>query len=56
MNRVFIAGVAATLAGVGGYAIGIATPFPGRSLSVTAVMVGVSMIFVHGAWEGGAGP
>lgn len=56
MNRVFTAGVAATIAGAVGYALGVATPFLGRSLSVTAIMVGLSMIFVHHAWDDGGVP
>ena len=44
MNRVAGAGLACTLAGVGGYAAGVLAPYPGRSFSITAVMVGLTLI------------
>jgi len=36
-------GLALTAVGTAGYAVGVGTPYPGRSLSVTAVMVGVTL-------------
>jgi len=43
MNRIRAAGLALTLGGVAGYLAGVATPYPGRAFSVTAVMVGVTL-------------
>ena len=40
------AGVVCTAVGVAGYLLGIAVPYPGRALSVTAVMVGVTLFAV----------
>lgn len=49
MNRLLAAGLALTVAGFVGYALGIRIPYPGRAFSVTAVMVGITLIAVH--WE-----
>jgi hypothetical protein len=46
MNRYLALGVALTVGGVTGYAVGTATPYPGRSFSVTAVMVGLTLLVV----------
>ncbi|SEW12832.1 hypothetical protein [Halobacterium jilantaiense] len=43
MNRIRAAGVVLTIGGVAGYLAGLATPYPGRAFSVTAVMVGVTL-------------
>ena len=46
MNREFAAGVALTAAGLLGYAAGTQVAYPGRALSVTAVMVGITLLSV----------
>ena len=46
MNRTFALGAALTGGGVLGYAVGIATPYPGRAFTVTAVMVGVTLLAI----------
>ncbi|MBV0901980.1 hypothetical protein [Haloarcula salina] len=46
MNRVFAAGAALTLAGIAGYLLGVVAAYPGRSLSVAAVMVGLTVAAV----------
>jgi len=46
MNRLFVAGVALTLVGIAGYAVGTSVAYPGRSASVTAVMVGLTVAAV----------
>ncbi|MEM4780100.1 MAG: hypothetical protein QXG03_00835 [Halalkalicoccus sp.] len=46
MNRTFAAGVALTVGGFGAYLVGITMPYPGRSLSVSAIMVGVALLSV----------
>jgi hypothetical protein len=43
MDRTRTAGVALTGAGVAGYLAGLATPYPGRAFSVTAVTVGITL-------------
>lgn len=44
MDRTAAVGVGLLVAGLGGYAAGVYVAYPGRSLSVTAVMVGVSLV------------
>ncbi|WP_191906125.1 MULTISPECIES: hypothetical protein [unclassified Haloarcula] len=46
MTRLFIVGVALTLVGIAGYAVGTTVAYPGRSASVTAVMVGLTVAAV----------
>lgn len=53
MNRLFAIGATLTGIGVAGYVLGIATAYPGRAFSVTAVMVGVATLAV-GYGGGGA--
>jgi hypothetical protein len=48
MDRVAAVGVALTVAGLVGYAIGVVAPYPGRSFSVTGVMVGLTLVAVGG--------
>ncbi|WP_436930459.1 hypothetical protein [Halosimplex halobium] len=43
MRAALPVGLALTAAGTVGYAVAVAAPYPGRSLSVTAVMVGVTL-------------
>ena len=46
MNSAMAVGLALTLAGVVGYVVGLAAPYPGRAFSVTGVMVGVTLLAV----------
>lgn len=46
MDTVRTAGVALTVLGVAGYLVGVSTPYPGRSFSLTVVMVGVTLAAV----------
>ena len=44
-------GVVVTAVGVAGYLAGIATPYPGRAFSVTAVVVGITLASIGGDSE-----
>ena len=46
MNTVSGTGLRLSVAGVAGYLVGVAAPFPGRAFSLTAVMVGVTLLAV----------
>jgi hypothetical protein len=48
MDRVVAAGIALTVLGLVGYAVGVAAPYPGRAFSVTGVMVGLTLVAVGG--------
>lgn len=50
MNRVAVIGAALTVAGLAGYGYGVAAAYPGRALSVTAVMVGLTLLAMQGAF------
>jgi hypothetical protein len=54
MNRQFGVGVVLLVGGLAGYAAGLAGPYPGRSLSVTAVMVGVTLAAIGRAVDADA--
>ncbi|MFB6195766.1 MAG: hypothetical protein ABEI80_06320 [Haloplanus sp.] len=43
MGRTFLAGVALAAVGIGGYVTGVLVPYPGRSFSLTAIMVGITL-------------
>ena len=49
MNRLVAAGVLLVVLGVAGYGAGVLVAFPGRSFSVTAVMVGITLIAIRSA-------
>ena len=49
MNRLVVAGSALFVLGVLGYAAGVIVDFPGRSLSVAAIMVGITLIAIRSA-------
>lgn len=51
MNRLLVAGVAFVLVGLAGYVAGVLTPYAGRAFSVTAVMIGITLIAVRTADE-----
>jgi hypothetical protein len=47
MDRFRIAGGALTVGGIAGYLLGVAAPYPGRSFSLTAVMIGVTVLAIR---------
>jgi|GEM_PF-193191 len=54
MNRTLGTGIALSLVGFLAYAAGVWTPYPGRAFSVTAVMVGLTLVAI--GRTGGPGP
>jgi hypothetical protein len=46
MDRTFLAGAALSVAGIGGYLAGVAVAYPGRAFSLTAGMVGITLVAV----------
>ena len=46
MNVALALGLVLTLAGLVAYVVGILTPYPARSLSVTAVIIGITLAAV----------
>ncbi|WP_338728430.1 hypothetical protein [Haladaptatus sp. DJG-WS-42] len=52
MNTVLGAGIAITALSLFGYALGIVAPYPGRELSLTGAMVGVTLLSI--SWITGA--
>lgn len=53
MHRSALAGGGLALVGLVGYGVGIVTPFPGRAFSLTALMVGVTLLVVARRSPGG---
>jgi|AntDeeMinimDraft_5_1070356.scaffolds.fasta_scaffold129322_2 hypothetical protein len=51
MNRTRVAGLVLTVGGVVGYLVGLATPYPGRAFSVTAVIVGITLASIGGGGD-----
>ena len=51
MNRLLLIGGALVVLGVVGYAMGVAAAYPGRAFSVTAIMVGITLVAVRAADE-----
>lgn len=49
MNRLVAFGAALVALGVLGYGIGIVVDFPGRAFSVTAIMIGITLIAIRRA-------
>lgn len=52
-TAVFNAGGALTLLGVAGYVLGLLAAYPGRAFSITAVMVGVTLLAIGNAMPPG---
>lgn len=48
MDRVTGVGGVCTAAGVAGYAVGVLTAYPGRSFSLTALMLGITLLAIGG--------
>ncbi|GAB3322060.1 MULTISPECIES: hypothetical protein [Haloplanus] len=46
MDRAFLVGVALSAVGVCGYVAGLVVAYPGRAFSITAVMVGITLVAV----------
>lgn len=46
MNTTLAGGIVLTAMGGIGYAVGIATAYPGRAFSVTAVMIGITLVAI----------
>ena len=55
MQTAAIAGALLTAAGLGGYVVGVLVPYPGRSLSLTALMFGLALVTI-GLAAGGVEP
>lgn len=51
MNRATAAGVILTTAGTGGYWFGVLVEYPGRSFSLSLLMVGVALVAMRRAFE-----
>lgn len=49
MHPIFAAGVVCSIVSLTGYALGIWTPYPGRSVTVAGTMVGLSLVFIGSA-------
>lgn len=43
MHRLRVLGLAVTLLALGGYAVGVVAPYPGRAFTVTGVMAGIAL-------------
>jgi hypothetical protein len=43
MDRVRVVGVVTSLAALVGYVVGVYAPYPGRGLTVTGLMVGLTL-------------
>ncbi|MFC7028447.1 hypothetical protein ACFQH8_15465 [Halomicroarcula sp. GCM10025710] len=46
MQTAAITGALLTAAGLGGYVVGVLVPYPGRSLSLTALMFGLALVTI----------
>lgn len=53
MNPDRIAGFGLFAVGIVGYAVGIAVAYPGRSFSITAVIVGIGLVAIAGGSDSG---
>lgn len=50
LNRMLAIGVVLVVIGSAGYLLGITVAYPGRAFSVTAVMVGITLLTI--GWAG----
>ncbi len=55
MNALRAVGAVATVAGVAGYVAGVLVAYPGRAFSITAVVVGVTLLSVAAGENGEVG-
>ena len=51
MKREFVLGAVLSAVGVAGYVAGIYVAYPGRALSLTAVMIGITLLAIGRASE-----
>jgi hypothetical protein len=51
MHWLRAAGVAVTAAGIAGYVVGTAVPYPGRAFSITALIVGITLLSITAGQE-----
>jgi hypothetical protein len=51
MNGMLVVGGVLTVGGALAYAVGVAVAYPGRAFSVTAFMVGVTVLAIARSWE-----
>jgi len=54
MDRTFILGAGLTLGGVCGYVGGVLVTYPGRAVSLTAIMVGITLAAIGDHRRAGA--
>ena len=52
-NAPLLAGVALVALGTVGYAVGVVATYPGRSLAIAGVMVGIALLAVGGGRAAG---
>ena len=52
MNSAFAAGILFTAVGLAGYVLGMRLAYPGRAFAVTAIMVGITLVAMRGAFGG----
>jgi hypothetical protein len=52
MNAAFATGLLLTALGFAGYTVGISQAYPGRGFTVTAVMVGITLVAMRDAFGG----
>lgn len=52
-NAPLVAGAGLVVLGTLGYAVGVVAAYPGRSLAVTGVMVGIALLAVGGGRTAG---
>ena len=55
MNAATAAGLGLTALGLAGYVVGLSVPYPGRAFSLTALMVGLTVVAVARS-DGGTTP
>lgn len=48
MNRIRVVGLALSAGGLVGYVLGVLAPYPGRGFTLTAVMVGITLVAIGG--------
>jgi hypothetical protein len=48
MNRTLVAGAVTVVLSTVGYCVGVVAPYPGRSLSIAGLMVGLTLLAVGG--------
>ena len=49
MHRVRVIGIACSVLALAGYSVGVFVAYPGRSLSIALLMVGITLVVVGGS-------